>query len=102
MTDSKSVFLRSEDCEIVKEQIKVAERLATYFSTAAAKIGKNHVSSLTEVDFEDHKSVKVIQEKYEDTSLASRVSRRRRRGILLKRSAPESHVDGTIDYHRNF
>ena len=71
MTDSESVFLRSEFGEIVKEQIiKVDGRLATYFSTAAAKIRGSHVSSLTEVDFEDHKSLKIIQEKYEDTSFS--------------------------------
>ena len=55
MIDSKTIILRNEDGEIVRDQTVVAERLGTYFSTAAVNIGGNHVTSLKEEDFEDYK-----------------------------------------------
>ena len=51
----------------VKDQTKVAEMLDNYFSTAAASIGGNHVSNLTEGDFNDHKSVKSIRKNFNGT-----------------------------------
>ena len=70
MIDSKTIILRNEDGEIVRDQTVVAESLGTYFSTAAVNMGGNHVTSLKEEDFEDHKSIKVMQDTYNGVSFS--------------------------------
>ena len=65
--NSTLITLRSEEGETVKDQTKVAGMLANYFSTAAASIGGNHVSNLTEGDLNGHKNVKSIRENFNGT-----------------------------------
>ena len=67
MKNSTLITLRSEEGETVKDQTKVAEMLANYFTTAAASIGGNHISNLTEGDLNDHKSVKSVRENFNGT-----------------------------------
>ena len=45
----------------------MAERLASYFTTAAESIGGDHVSSLTESDLENHGCVRAIRNTFKNT-----------------------------------
>jgi len=56
--------LKSEDGEVEKDQIVVAELLAGHFNMVAANIGGNHITSLTENDHRNHSSVKAIEGRY--------------------------------------
>ena len=65
--ESNSICLQSEGGEIDKDPTALAERLASYFKTAAESIGGDHVSSLTESDLENHSSVRAINDTFKDT-----------------------------------
>ena len=52
--DSNSICLQSDGGILEKDQTVVAERLASYFTDTAARIGGEHVSRLTETDHNNH------------------------------------------------
>ena len=60
--DAYPVFLKNKHGDgIIEDQRQVAEILANYFSTIASDIGGNHVISLTENEFNNYRSVQMIE-----------------------------------------
>ena len=56
----KGVICLKIDQELEVDQIKVAGHLAQYFSTITDGIGGDNVQSLTEEDFNHHRSVRYM------------------------------------------
>lgn len=51
----------------IEDQKQVAEILVNYFSTIASNIGGNHVTSLSESEFNNHSSIQMTETVYNNS-----------------------------------
>ncbi len=93
--------MRTEDGKIEEEQTKVVEMLGDYFSTVATNIGEDHVNSLREDDYENHSSIKAIQNVYDANQFAFQHVNESEVRNTLRAQIPRNLVDGTQVRHLN-
>ena len=62
--------MRTDNGKLEEKQTKVVEMLGDHFSTVATNIGGDHINSLREDDYENHSSIKAIQNFYDANQFA--------------------------------
>ena len=83
------ISLQSDGGILEKDQIVVAERLASYFTDTAARIGGEQVSRLTEGDYNNHSSVMEIRKVYKDDHFDFEILRKEQVQDALKNINPK-------------